>query len=138
MTEAQRLIAAARLLRAMVMLGNPQAGDVTDLRQRMDTPQPGDLVWETSTAIRALTDPQHALVCLGWYLAPGFQPDTTREQWESTPDRHQYSGQPWADSPGQNVHVIRPWGDPRGEYVWRNAEVLALPLELAIPPGWRR
>lgn len=138
MTEAQRLIAAARLLQDALLVAIPRAGLALDIRQRMQQPQPGDLVWETSTAIRALQDPQHALVCLGWYLRPGFQPDVTQQEWETNPDRHEYRGQPWADSPGQNVHVIAPWGNPRGEYVWRNAELLALPLELAIPPGWRR
>ncbi len=138
MTEAQRLIAAARLLRTTISVADRRAGVTTEIRQRMEHPQPGDLVWETSTALRALQDPQHALVCLGWYLRRASRPWYGPQEWAADPDAHEYPGQPYADAPGRTVHIIRPWGNPAGEYAWDNAELLTLPLDLAIPASWRR
>lgn len=128
MSEAQRLIAAGRLLYNMVLLGDRAAGDVVRLRARMENPQPGDLVFETSTAELALRDRRHAEVALGWYVRTGVAPWASREEWAASPDRHEYPGQPYEDSPGRQVLIIRPWGSPRGEYVWDNAELRVLPL----------
>lgn len=129
MTEAQRLIAAGRLLRDAVAAGHPDAGVTQRLRERMRSPQVGDLVWETSTEYLSLRDPDHAARALGWYVRRGESPWLSREAWDASPEAHQYPGQPYGDSPGREVWVIRPWRDPTSEYAWENAWLLALPLD---------
>ncbi|ONH62371.1 hypothetical protein CcI49_03050 [Frankia sp. CcI49] len=129
MTEAQRLIAAGRLVRTTASFGNPEAGYIQRLRERMSTPRVGDLVWETSTEPLSLRDPDHAARAVGWYVRRGESPWLSREDWDADPESHEYPGQPYEDSPGREVSVIRPWRDPASEYAWENAELSVLPLD---------
>jgi hypothetical protein len=129
MTEAQRLIAAGRLLRATTLVGNP-ARSVERLDARMRNPRPGDIVWETSTSLRSLRDAAWAERAVGWYVTQGQSPWVSREEWEGGDcEWREDPGQPYEECPTRLVWVIRPWGNPDGEFTWENAELLALPLD---------
>lgn len=129
MTEAQRLIAAGLLLQRTTLVGNP-APVVDQISERMRNPQPGDLVWETSTSLRSLRDPAWAEKALGWFVERGQSPWASREEWARDEcEWREYAGQPYEECPTRLVWIIRPWGDPDGRFVWENAKLLGLPLD---------
>ncbi len=125
MTEAQRLVEAGRLLSSAVFVGF-KVPYVDELAQVMKDPQPGDLVWEFSTQLRSLYDPEHAATAVGWFARRDEKPRWTREAWDEM-----QAGEPYENCPVDHVWVIRPWFDPTREFTWENAEFFRLPL------GWR-
>lgn len=137
MTEAQRLVAAGRMLWSATLIGNPPPS-TRRLIERMRNPQPGDLVWESSTALRALRDPAWADRVLGWFVKRGLSPWVSREEWESADcEWRERDGQPYEECPTRQIWIIRPWGNPTGEFSWENAELLALPLDWTADEMYR-
>lgn len=131
MTEAQRLIAAGRLLMEATIVSSDPPPIVRELWDRQKDPRPGDLVWERSTRVRSLQDPEHAATAVGWFVRRDSRPVATREQWED-PDQgwRDHPGQPYEECDTEPTWVIRPWFDQDAEFEWVNAEFLVLPL------GW--
>ncbi len=122
MTEAQRLIAAAKLLSSAVFVGRP-VPYVEELARVMRDPKPGDLVWESTTQYRSLRDPEHAATALGWFVRYD-------EKLRCTDGvcREMGTDELCEDCPLDPVTVIRPWFDPTQEFTWGNCEFFVLPL----------
>jgi hypothetical protein len=97
----QLAIVGYELYRVAVLAGSPEGSIRSRLRERMQAPQPGDIVLEVST------------------LA-GLRPD----RWD--PDRIGRLVRHEGTAPGDR-YVVAPLHDPEREQPWQNATFIALP-----------
>ena len=133
-TEAQRLIIVGYRLYMSTCCGPfPQAPSTVALSERMRDVQPGDLVFEASSAYRCTRDPGAAEDALGWLIRveqhPVVNPAEFAKQengWDG------YDGWPdYAACPKEKRYRIRRYGRPEDdEFTWANAEFLAVPTSM--------
>lgn len=125
MPVRKAIVVLARHLSTACMVGNP-APVVERMGARLRSPQVGDLVVESTTAMRQRND--------DWYRGFGYLVEHRREWWHTDEDwAHATAEDPgaWGDErPTDEAWYVQYGPQPEDVCRWTNADFLVIPIDV--------